>query len=77
MGWMRAICCRLKSDYSYTVKDVYNNFPWPQPTDIQRQKIEQAAKAILDARAVGFFAAEPKIFSIPVNKSVFFVEMPQ
>ena len=50
MGWMRAICCRLKSDYSYTVKDVYNNFPWPQPTDIQRQKIEQAAKAILDAR---------------------------
>ena len=50
MEWMRAICCRLKSDYSYTVKDVYNNFPWPQPTDIQRQKIEQAAKAILDAR---------------------------
>ena len=50
MGWMRAICCRLKSDYSYTVKDVYNNFPWPQPTDIHRQKIEQAAKAILDAR---------------------------
>lgn len=33
MSWMRAICCRLKSDYSYTVNDVYNNFPWPTPTD--------------------------------------------
>ena len=50
MAWMRAICCRLKSDYSYTVKDVYNNFTWPQPTDAQRDKIEQSAQAILDAR---------------------------
>ena len=32
MAWMRAICCRLKSDYSYTINDVYNNFPWPTPT---------------------------------------------
>lgn len=51
MSWMRAICCRLKSDYSYTVNDVYNNFPWPTPTDEQCRKIEQTAQAILDARA--------------------------
>lgn len=50
MAWMRAICCRLKSDYSYTVKDVYNNFPWPQPTDAQKARIERSAQAILDAR---------------------------
>lgn len=50
MAWMRAICCRLKSDYSYTVNDVYNNFPWPEPTEIQRKKIEQTAKSILNAR---------------------------
>ena len=49
---MRAICCRLKSDYSYTVNDVYNTFPWPNPTDAQRAKIEKAAQAILDARAL-------------------------
>lgn len=49
---MRAICCRLKSDYSYTVNDVYNNFPWPTPTDQQKAKIEQTAQAILDARAL-------------------------
>lgn len=41
MAWMRTICCRLKSDYSYTVKDVYNNFSWPIPTDAQKAKIEQ------------------------------------
>ena len=31
MAWVRATCCRLKSDYSYTVNDVYNNFIWPAP----------------------------------------------
>ena len=51
MAWMRAICCRLKSDYSYTINDVYNNFPWPTPSDTQKAKIEQTAQAILDARA--------------------------
>lgn len=52
MSWMRAICCRLKSDYSYTVNDVYNTFPWPNPTDEQKAKIERTAQAILDARAL-------------------------
>lgn len=52
MAWVRATCCRLKSDYSYTVNDVYNNFIWPTPTEQQKAKIEQTAKAILDARAL-------------------------
>ena len=51
MAWMRAVCGRLKSDYDYSIKIVYNNFPWPTPTDAQRQRIEQTAQAILDARA--------------------------
>ena len=51
MAWMRAICCRLKSDYSYTVNNVYNTFPWCEPTPEQKAKIEQTAQAILDARA--------------------------
>ena len=52
MAWMRAICCRLKSDYSYTINDVYNNFPWPTPTEEQKTKIEQTAQGILDARVL-------------------------
>ena len=52
MAWMRAVCGRLKSDYDYSIKIVYNNFPWPAPTDQQRAKIEQTAQAILDARAL-------------------------
>ena len=51
MAWMRTICCRLKSDYSYTINDVYNNFPWCQPTEEQKARIEATAQAILDARA--------------------------
>jgi len=52
MAWMRAVCGRLKSDYRYSNDIVYNNFPWPTPTDRQREKIEQTAQAILDARAL-------------------------
>jgi len=52
MAWMRAVCGRLKSDYRYSKDIVYNNFPWPTPTDIQQAKIEQTAQAILDARAL-------------------------
>ena len=52
MAWMRAVCGRLKSDYSYSNTIVYNNFPWPKPTDAQKAKKEQTAQAILDARAL-------------------------
>lgn len=52
MAWMRAVCGRLKSDYRYSKDVVYNNFPWPSPTAEQQTKIEQAAQAILDARAL-------------------------
>lgn len=41
----------VHSDYSYSPA-VYNNFPWPDPTDAQKAKIEQTAQAILDARAL-------------------------
>ena len=52
MAWMRAVCGRLKSDYRYSKDVVYNNFPWPNPTEAQKQRIEQTAQAILDARAL-------------------------
>lgn len=52
MAWKRAVCGRLKSDYRYSKDIVYNNFPWPVPTDVQKAKIEQTAQAILDARAL-------------------------
>lgn len=50
-AWMRVVCGRLKSDYRYSVNIVYNNFPWPNPTDVQKAKIEKTAQAILDTRA--------------------------
>lgn len=52
MAWMRTVCGRLKSDYSYSNTIVYNNFPWPAPTAPQKQQIEQTAQGILDARAL-------------------------
>ena len=52
MAWMRAVCGRLKSDYRYSKDVVYNNFPWPEVDEQQRQRIAQTAQAILDARAL-------------------------
>lgn len=52
MAWMRAVCGRLEMRYRYSKDIVYNNFPWPTPTEQQKQKIEQTAQAILDARAL-------------------------
>lgn len=52
MAWVRTVCGRLKSDYRYSKDIVYNNFPWPTPTEAQKAKIEKTAQAILDARAL-------------------------
>ena len=52
MAWTRVVCGRLEMRYRYSNDIVYNNFPWPSSTDAQKEKIEQAAQAILDARAL-------------------------
>ena len=49
-AWMRVVAGRLKSDYRYAKDIVYNNFPWPAPTDKQKENIEKTAQMILDAR---------------------------
>lgn len=49
MAWMRIVAGRLEMRYSYS-PSVYNNFPWPTPTDAQKAKIEKTAQSILDAR---------------------------
>ena len=51
MAWVRQVGGRLKSDYRYSAKLVYNNYPWPQePTEKKRAAVETAAQAVLDAR---------------------------
>ncbi len=56
MAWTRSVCGRLKSDFSYSISIVYNNYPWPgfvgeALSDKHRNAIEQAAQNVLDARA--------------------------
>ncbi|MBQ7607881.1 MAG: class I SAM-dependent DNA methyltransferase [Desulfovibrionaceae bacterium] len=51
-AWMRVVAGRLESRYRYGGDLVYNNFPWPNPTEEQKQKIEQTAQGILDTRAL-------------------------
>jgi hypothetical protein len=51
MAWVKQVCGRLKSDYRYSNKLVYNNYPWPEaPSAKQRAAVEKAAQAVLDAR---------------------------
>lgn len=51
MAWMRAVAGRLKSDYRYSKDIVYNNFIWPEATEVQKVEIETLAQSVLDARA--------------------------
>ena len=50
-AWMRVVCGRLEMRYRYSNTIVYNNFPWPTPSEEQKARIEATAQAILDARA--------------------------
>lgn len=50
MAWTRAVCGKMRIHYRYSKDIVYNNFPWPTPTDAQKELIEHTAQAILDAR---------------------------
>lgn len=52
MAWMRAVAGRLEMRYRYSKDIVYNNFPWPTPSEAQRARIEETAQSILDARAL-------------------------
>ena len=50
MAWVKYVCGRLKSDYRYSRDIVYNNYPWPNTNDKQRNEIEKAAQEVLNTR---------------------------
>lgn len=50
MAWMRKTCGYYGPSYRYSKDIVYNNFIWPTPTPTQKENIEKAAQAVLDAR---------------------------
>jgi hypothetical protein len=50
-NWTHHVSGRLKSDIQYSNGIVYNNYPWPEnPTAKQKEAVEKAAQAVLDAR---------------------------
>jgi hypothetical protein len=52
MAWVKYTCGRLKSDYRYSNKIVYNNYPWPKVVSAKnKQLVEAKAQAVLNARA--------------------------
>ena len=51
MAWMRRVTGRLESRYQYSGKIVYNNFPWPDVTNAEKEKVIHAANEVLTARA--------------------------
>lgn len=50
-AWMRTVTGRLGMGYQYSGGIVYNNFPWPESTEIQRELIEARAQTVLDVRS--------------------------
>ena len=52
MAWVRVIGGKLKSDYRYSNTIVYNNFPWPEATEEEKEYIKELAQIVLDTRSV-------------------------
>ena len=51
MAWTSYVCGRMKSDFIYSNKIVYNNFPWPENVnDKQIKEVERAAENVLSIR---------------------------
>ena len=50
-AWLKTVGGRLKSDYRYSAKIVYNNFPFPELDNEMRDKLEKTGQKILDIRA--------------------------
>lgn len=50
MDWLHLVGGRLKSDFRYSAKLVYNTFPWPDCSAKQRAEIEALADEVLLAR---------------------------
>lgn len=51
MAWVKQVCGRMKSDFRYSGKLVYNNFPWPEaPAEKKIAAVENKAKVVLSVR---------------------------
>lgn len=50
MTWTKGVCGYKDYRPRYSTDIVYNNFPWPTPTGIQKQEIENTALGIISAR---------------------------
>jgi len=50
-AWAWAQGATLKADLSYTNTTVFETFPWPDPTDAQREAIARASAALYERRS--------------------------
>ena len=50
MAWVRQVCGRLESRYRYSIRLVYNNFPWPNTNSQQQARVAAKAQAVLAQR---------------------------
>lgn len=51
MAWVKIVCGRLKSDFRYSGRIVYNNFPWSENMDAETEgEIMETAYGIIGAR---------------------------
>jgi len=51
MAWVRGVAGRLEGRLRYSAQIVFNNFPWPDPTEAATARVTAAAEAVLAARA--------------------------
>jgi hypothetical protein len=69
MVWMRYVCGRLESRYQYSASLVYNNFPWPEPSEKKKDAIKEAAQTVLDTRLLFHDSTLAEMYNPPTMPS--------
>lgn len=69
-SWLNHIGGKLKSDPRYSSGIVYNTFPWPEASEVQKNSIRQLSDEVLAARSVHANATLADLYdpnTMPVN----------
>ena len=50
MAWVSKVAGRIKTDYRYSIQLVYNTFPFPTISEVQKAELAELAQDVLDLR---------------------------
>lgn len=70
MAWVKIVCGRLEMRYRYSIRVVYDNFPFPELTEEQISNLNDTAQKILDVREKNVNDTLETLYRVPMKKDL-------